>query len=79
VRSRVHFERALALSDRSFLMVQTLFAETYARMVFDQALHDALLEEVLAFELQNAPAQALSNQIAKRRARELLDENFFGD
>lgn len=79
VRSRFHFERALALSDRSFLMVQTLFAETYARMVFDQALHDALLEEVLAFELQNAPAQALSNQIAKRRARELLDENFFGD
>ncbi|MGA7279642.1 MAG: TRAP transporter TatT component family protein [Desulfocapsaceae bacterium] len=78
-RSRFHFERALALSDRSFLMVQTLFAETYARMVFDQALHDALLEEVLAFELQNAPAQALSNQIAKRRARELLDENFFGD
>jgi hypothetical protein len=78
-RSRFHFERALALSNRSFLMVQTLFAETYARMVFDQTLHDALLEEVLAFELQQAPAQALSNQIAKRRARELLDEHFFGD
>ena len=78
-RSRFHFERALEISDRSFLMAQVLFAATYARMAFDQELHDGLLEEVLAFDLDQAPDNRLSNQIAKRRARELLKETFFGD
>lgn len=78
-RSRFHFERALELSERSFLMIQVLFAETYSRMIFDRELHDRLLEEVLSFEVDQAPESRLSNQIAKRRARELLEENFFGD
>ena len=78
-RSRYHFERALEISDRSFLMAQVLFAATYGRMVFDQDLHNTLLEEVLAFDLDQAPDNRLSNQIAKRRAKELLEENFFGD
>jgi hypothetical protein len=60
-------------------MAQVLYAATYSRMVFDQELHDNLLEEVLAFDLDQVPDNRLSNQIAKRRARELLDENFFGD
>jgi len=78
-RSRYHFEKALEISDRSFLMAQTLYAATYARMVFDRDLHDRLLEEVLAFDLDKAPDNRLSNQIARRRAQALLEENFFGD
>jgi len=78
-RSRYHFEKALEISERTFLMAQVLFAATYSRMVFDQDLHDSLLEEVLAFELDRAPDNRLSNQIAKRRAKELLEENFFGE
>ena len=78
-RSRYHFDRALDISDRSFLMAQVLCAATYGRMVFDRELHDSLLEEVIDFELDQAPANRLSNQIAKRRAKELLEENFFGD
>ncbi len=78
-RSRYHFEKALAISGRSFLMAQTLYAATYARMVFDRQLHDRLLEEVIAFDLDEAPDNRLSNQIAKRRAKALLKENFFGD
>ncbi len=78
-RSRFHFEHALEISNRSFLMAQVLFAATYGRMVFDQELHDGLLEEVLKFDLDQAPDNRLSNQIAKRRAQELLKENFFGD
>ncbi len=76
-RSRAHFERALEISERSSLLVQTTFAETYCRMVFDQVLHDALLHEVLDFNLDQEPSQRLVNQIAKRRARQLLDEKFF--
>ncbi len=78
-RSRYHFEKALEISDRSFLMAQTLYAATHARMVFDRDLHDRLLEEVLAFDLEKAPDNRLSNQIARRRAQALLEENFFGD
>ena len=78
-RSRSHFERALEISNRSFLMTQVLYAATYSRMVFDRELHDSLLEEVIAFELDQAPDNRLSNQIAKRRAEKLLEENFFGD
>ena len=78
-QSRYHFERALEISNRSFLMAHVLFAATYSRMVFDQDLHDNLLEEVLTFDLDQVPDNRLSNQIAKRRAQELLEENFFGD
>ena len=78
-RSRYHFERTLEITSRSFLMAQVLYAATYSRMVFDQELHDNLLEEVLAFDLDQVPDNRLSNQIAKRRAKVLLEENFFGD
>ena len=78
-RSRTHFERALELSDRMFLIVQTTYAETYGRMAFDRELHDSLLREVLEFELERAPENTLTNQIAKRKARQLLDEDYFGD
>ncbi|MBE0582674.1 MAG: hypothetical protein IH612_02805 [Desulfofustis sp.] len=78
-RSRSHFQRALELSDRSLLPIQAAYAQTYARMTFDRALHDALLEEVLAFPLETAPENTLINQIAKRRARALLAEEYFGD
>ena len=78
-RSRYHFERALEISNRSFLMAQTLYAATYARMVFDRELHDRLLEEVISFDLDQAPDNRLSNQIARQRARDLLEEDFFGD
>ncbi len=78
-RSRMHFDKALELSNRSFLMIQTFYAATYARMTFDKELHDSLLEEVLSFPLNQAPENRLSNQIAKRKAKELLEENFFGD
>ncbi len=75
--SRFHFERALEISNRSYLIVQTTFAETYCRMTFDQKMHDALLQEVIDFPLEKSPSQTLVNQIAKRKAKQLLDEKFF--
>jgi len=76
-KSRYHFERALSISKRSFLPIQVAYAETYSRMVFDKELHDKLLNEVINFPIENAPDHMLANQIAKRRARTLLEENFF--
>lgn len=65
------FEQAIALSHGRNLMAQTLLAEFYARLVFDQALHDRLLGEVLAADAR-APGLTLSNTLAQERARELL-------
>ncbi len=77
--SKVHFEKALQLSGRKFLTVQTTYAETLARATMDKQLHDSLLQEVLAFDLDSAPEYALSNRIAVSRARRLLEEDYFAE
>ncbi|MDZ7747702.1 MAG: TRAP transporter TatT component family protein [Halofilum sp. (in: g-proteobacteria)] len=45
--ARQHFERAIEISGRN-LMAKVLYAEHYARLVFDRGLHERLLDEVLA-------------------------------
>jgi hypothetical protein len=71
---REHFERAIALSAGRNLMAKVLYAQQYARLVFDQELHDRLLREVI-----DAPTRArgftLSNTLAQSRARVLLAES----
>ncbi len=75
--SKLHFERALLLAKRRFLLTQTTYAETLARATLDQELHDRLLNEVLAFPLDSAPEYGFSNQIAVNRAKRLLKDNYF--
>jgi hypothetical protein len=72
-----HFDKALSLSNRRFLLTQTTCAATLARSTMNQELHDRLLQEVLAFPLDSAPEFGLSNRIAVNRARRLLAENYF--
>ncbi len=76
-RSRYHFERALQISRRTMLIMQTTYAETYGRTTMNKELHDALLQEVIAFPLESHPGNMLANQIAKRRAERLFQEQFF--
>jgi hypothetical protein len=71
-RGRAAFEKALALSDGKNLYAKTLMAEFYARLLFDQALHDRLLNDVLAADVQ-APGYTLMNVLAQQRARQLLE------
>jgi tetratricopeptide (TPR) repeat protein len=76
--ARAHFERAIEISDGRNLMAKVLYAEHYARLVFDEALHARLLEEVLAADPE-AGDLTLSNALAQRRARALqasADEHF---
>ena len=69
---RQSFEKALAISGGRNLYAKTLFAEFYARLVFDQQLHDRLLNEVLAAD-PRAPGLTLTNTLAQDRARKLLE------
>jgi TRAP transporter T-component len=69
--ARQHFERAIELSGGRDLSIKVEYARRYARLVFDQELHDRLLTDVL-----NAPAEApgftLFNVLAKQEAQKLL-------
>ena len=71
---RYHFERAQHFSNNKNLMVNVMFAEHYARLVFDQELHDQLLKQTLNTDIE-APGMTLINTLAKQRASQLLAES----
>ena len=77
-RGRAHFERAIALSKGRNLMAKVEFAKRYARLMFDQAMHDRLLREVLEAD-PHEPGLTLSNTLARQQARQLLatSEEYF--
>ncbi len=68
---RRHFERAIELSDGRNLMAKVMFAEMYARIVFDRELHDSLLMGVLSSD-PHANGLTLQNVIAQTEAAVLL-------
>ena len=73
-KARMHFEKAIELSAGRNLLAKTLYAERYARLVFEQELHDRLLEEVLAADPE-VHGLTLQNSYAQREARRLLDSS----
>jgi hypothetical protein len=76
--AKKHFDRAIEISNGENQMARVLYAEKYARMMFDRQLHDELLKQVV--ESDTGPQdQTLINTLAKQRAAELLlhaDEYF---
>jgi uncharacterized protein YceK len=71
---RAHFEQAITLAQGKNRMAQVLFAEHYARLVFDQELHDRLLQQVLE-PAEPVPGLVLVNALARERAAALLEES----
>ncbi len=69
---REHFEQAIELSDNQNLLAKVLMAKHYARLVFNQDLHDKLLNEVIHAEVE-ARGFTLINTLAKQQAKILLD------
>ncbi|MDJ0833633.1 MAG: TRAP transporter TatT component family protein [Gammaproteobacteria bacterium] len=73
-QGRAHFEKALELSAGKNLMVHVLYAEYYARLMFEQELHDRLLQQVLDSDTDE-PGLTLINTLAQQRAAVLLAES----
>jgi hypothetical protein len=69
--AREHFERAIELSGGHDLSAKVEYARRYARMMFEQDLHDRLLTEVLAAPVE-AEGLTLFNVLAKEEAERLL-------
>lgn len=71
---QAHFEKAIELSDGKHLMAKVLYAKQYARLMFEQELHDRLLQEVLDAD-PYAESLTLINRLAQREAAVLLAES----
>ncbi len=71
-QGRAYFEKADELSGGKNLYAKTLQAEFYARLVFDQTLHDKLLNEVISADAK-AEGFTLINTLAQQQARQLLE------
>lgn len=75
-QARAWFEQAIRLSGGRDLIAKVEMAHHYARLVFDQPLHDSLLQEVLAADPKE-PGLTLSNVLAQEQARRLLADKYF--
>ena len=71
--ARVHFEKAIELSNGRDLGAKVEFARGYAKMLYDRELHDRLLTEVLAADPESA-GLTLLNVLAQEDAAQLLAE-----
>jgi hypothetical protein len=72
--AKSNFEQAIKVSAGENLMAKVLYAEKYARLVFDRELHDRLLQEVSDARIEQNES-TLINSIAQYRARILLAES----
>jgi len=72
--AKSYFEQAINYSQGKNLMAKTLYAQYYARLIFDKKLHDKLLSEVLAAPVES-PGLTLVNTLAHEQAQKLLDES----
>ena len=72
--AKSYFDSAISYSEGKNLMVKTLYARYYARMVFNQEFHDKLLREVLESPATE-PGLTLIITLATELARKRLDES----
>lgn len=65
------FEQGIELSQGKDLSIKVEYARGYARLTYNRELHDALLQEVLAAQVQQ-PNLTLFNTLAREQAEALL-------
>ncbi len=68
---RAYFEKAITISGGKNLYAKTALAQYYARLVFNQELHDQILNEVIAAN-PKASGYTLINTLAQDQAKQLL-------
>ena len=70
-QAKAYFEQAIARSEGQNLMAKVVYAEQYARLMFDQELHNRLLTEVIEGDPE-VPNYVLINTVAQDQAAVLL-------
>lgn len=77
--ARQHFEKAFDISGGRLLFMYYLYAKFYAYSIQDRDLFVKTLETIIATPSEKYPDMAFANEVAKRKARYLLDniDNYF--
>ena len=78
-KAKEHFDKAFALSRDRLLFIHLMYAKFYAYQIQDRDLFVKTLEKVIATPAGSFPDRAFANEVAKRKAKVLLekvDENF---
>ncbi|MBT5550112.1 MAG: hypothetical protein HOJ79_06485 [Nitrospina sp.] len=73
-KSLLHFEKALELTGNKYLLVRLLFAKTYAVQNQDRKLFEAQLQAIVKAPPDLFPEQRLANEVARKKATQLLDQ-----
>ncbi len=72
--AKMHFDKAVEIAGDSNLAIKVMYAQFYARLMFEQELHDKLLNEVLESDPE-IHGLTLQNVYAQNLAVELLAES----
>lgn len=72
-KAKQHFDKAFEISGRKLLFVHLYYAKFYAYQIQDRDLFIKTLEEVLDAPSDIFPDRAFANEVAKRKAKILLD------
>lgn len=77
--AKQHFDKAFEISGGKFLFMYYLYAKFYAYQIQDRDLFVRTLEMIMATPSDKYPEMAFANEVAKRKARFLLDnvESYF--
>jgi len=68
---KMHFESAIKISEGTNLMAKVLYAEYYARLMFNEKLHQKLITDILSIENSEKYTKSLINTLAIEKARNL--------
>jgi tetratricopeptide (TPR) repeat protein len=73
-KAKLHFQRAFELSKSKLLVVHLMYAKFYAVQIQDKALFVKTLSEIIATPVDSFPERNLANEVAKRKAKDLLEK-----
>lgn len=71
-QARVHFERALEISGGQFFPIYVLYAERYAKLVYNEELYFTLLQKVVDTPVDAVADLTLINVLAQQQALTLM-------
>jgi tetratricopeptide (TPR) repeat protein len=79
--AREHFEKAIQIGQGRFLPTYVMYANQYAKLVYEEALFFGLLNSVLNSPVDSVRELTLVNTLAQRQARDLIaqakEEEYF--
>ena len=71
-KAKMHFDKAIAISDGRFLIAKVYYAQFYAVTTLDEALFDQLLNDVINAPNNILPGYELLTTVAKQKATKLM-------